>query len=137
MLIEFSKGWKNMNIGNKYSFNKNDNKAVDLLVNLGMNENIAKTLIYVSQVEECRSSEIEDGAGLRQPEVSIATMELRKKGWIDKKELKKQGKGRPVHLYKVNTDIGDIVKELESEKSGEIKRTIDNLSELRSLIEEK
>jgi predicted transcriptional regulator len=126
-----------MKVKDTYELDEHDNQAVDILVNLGMNENIAKTLMYISQVDKCRSSDIENGAGLRQPEVSIAMSELRKKGWIDKAEIKKHGKGRPIHIYKANTEIYDIIEELEAKKIADIEQTKNSLYELRSLLENK
>jgi len=65
---------------------ENDERAVELFTDLGMPKNLAKTLVYISQCEECRSADVEQGADLRQPEVSVAMQELRKKGWA-KKEI--------------------------------------------------
>ncbi|HEC89753.1 MAG TPA: ArsR family transcriptional regulator, partial [Thermoplasmatales archaeon] len=78
-----------------------DEKAVDIFTDLGMPRNLAKTLLYVSQFDECRSADIEQGADLRQPEVSVAMQELRRRGWVEKRDLKKKGKGRPVHIYRL------------------------------------
>ena len=55
-----------------YKFNTQDEKIIKVFTELGMPRNLAKTLMYISQVEECRSAEIEHGANLRQPEVSVA-----------------------------------------------------------------
>jgi len=112
-----------------------DEKAVSLFEELGMPKNLAKTLLYISQVEECRSSEIEHGANLRQPEVSVAMQELQKKGWITKNFLKKEGKGRPVHIYKLKSPITDIVNNFEQEKIHEIEAIQKDLTDLKSLIE--
>jgi len=113
-----------------------DNQAVELFSDLGMPKNLAKTLLYISQVEECRSAEVEQGADLRQPEVSVAMQELRKRGWVSKRDIKKQGKGRPVHIYKLNTELPKILKSFEEEKLKELEDTRTNLTQLNSLIEE-
>ena len=91
-----------------YKFNSQDEKIVKIFADLGMPKNLAKTLLYISKTEECRSAEIEHQANLRQPEVSVAMHELQKKGWINKRDLKKKGKGRPVHLYSLTSDINKI-----------------------------
>ena len=104
----------------KYKFKPQDKKVIDIFTDLGMPKNIAKTLIYISQVEECRSAEIEQGANLRQPEVSVAMQELQNRGWIQKRYKKKKGKGRPLHLYKLSSTIDDIVQNFEEEKVKEI-----------------
>ena len=99
-----------------------------------MPKNLAKTLMYISQVEECRSSEIERGARLRQPEVSVAMQQLQRRGWIEKRDLKKKGKGRPVHLYKLTSNLDDVLGKFEKDKQKEIDVIKKDLSSLKSLI---
>ncbi|EMR73371.1 putative transcriptional regulator [Thermoplasmatales archaeon SCGC AB-539-N05] len=114
---------------------KDDDKAIQLFAELGMPKNLAKTLMYISQVNECRSADVEQGADLRQPEVSIAMLELRKRGWVKKRDLEKKGKGRPVHIYKPTTDLSEILKAFEQEKLKEVETVKKDLSELKNIIE--
>ncbi|MCD6572292.1 MAG: ArsR family transcriptional regulator [Thermoplasmata archaeon] len=111
-----------------------DEKVVQLFTDLGMPKNLAKTLIYISQVDECRSADVEQGANLRQPEVSVAMQELRKRGWVAKRDLKKKGKGRPVHIYKLTTPLPKILEEFEKEKLREVETIKQDLSQLRELL---
>ena len=90
--------------------------------------------MYVCQVDECRSTDIEQAADLRQPEVSVAMQELRKRGWIEKRDLKKQGKGRPVHVYYPTVSLDQILDSFEEEKLSEINNIRTNISELRNSI---
>jgi predicted transcriptional regulator len=99
-----------------------------------MPRNIAKTLMYICQVDECKSTDVELAADLRQPEVSVAMHELRKRGWINKRDLKKKGKGRPVHIYTPTTTIDDILDNFEQEKMTEIEDIKANITELRNTI---
>jgi len=110
-----------------------DDKAVQIFTELGMPKNMAKTLLYLSQVPECKSADIEQGADLRQPEVSIAMQELRKRGWIQKRDLKKKGKGRPVHIYKNTMSLSKIIKTFEQEKLKELETIKNDISELKNL----
>lgn len=118
-----------------YKFDPQDEKIIRVFADLGMPKNLAKTLMYISKSEECRSAEIERQAGLRQPEVSVAMQELQKKGWINKRDLKKKGKGRPIHLYSLNSNITDIIKNFEKEKIKEIELIKKDLDELKGLIQ--
>ena len=111
-----------------------DAKVVELFTDLGMPKNLAKTLMYISQVDECRSADVEQGADLRQPEVSVAMQELRRRGWAKKRDIKKKGKGRPVHLYKLTQDLNNILKSFEKEKMKEIENIREDLSQLNKLI---
>jgi predicted transcriptional regulator len=113
-----------------------DKKVIDVFVDLGMPRNLAKTLIYISESEECRSAEIERNASLRQPEVSVAMQELQRRGWVKKRDLKKKGKGRPVHLYKLRSSIDDIVGDFEKQKLKEINHVKKDLDSLKELIGE-
>jgi predicted transcriptional regulator len=119
---------------NSYRFNQHDEKIIKVFTDLGMPRNLAKTLLYISQVNECRSAEIEHGADLRQPEVSVAMQQLQRRGWIKRRDLKKKGKGRPVHLYKLTSPINDIVENFEKEKLKEIKHIKDDLEQLKALL---
>ena len=117
-----------------YRFNSQDEKIIKVFSELGMPRNLAKTLMYISLVDECRSAEIEHGANLRQPEVSVAMQLLQKKGWVARR-LKKKGKGRPVHLYKLTSHINKIVTTFEKEKVKEIDIIKKDLDQLKNLID--
>ena len=118
-----------------FVLSKKDEKAVKLFAELGMPRNLAKTLMYLSHVDECYSSDIERGADLRQPEVSIAMRELRHRGWVKKRDLKKKGKGRPLHVYTPATELKEILKSFEQEKLKEVETVENDISELKDLIE--
>ena len=117
-----------------FVLDEKDDKAVKLFAELGMPKNLAKTLMYISQVEECRSAEVEQGADLRQPEVSVAMQEMRRRGWAKKRDLKKKGKGRPVHIYKLTKPLPQILKNFEQDKMKEVQTIRNDLSDLQSLI---
>ena len=124
-----------MNKSKPSKFNREDEKIVRLFAELGMPKNLAKTLLYVSHCDECKSTDIEHATRLRQPEVSIAMQQLQRRGWISKRDKKKKGKGRPVHIYKLTHDIDDIVGNFEKEKTKEINSIKKDLSDLKKLIE--
>ena len=119
---------------NSYVLDEKDNKAVEIFTELGMPRNLAKTLLYIYQVDECRSTEVEQAADLRQPEVSIAMQELRRRGWIKKRDLKKKGKGRPVHIYKSSTQLSKIIEGFEQKKTKEFESVKKDISELRNIV---
>ena len=117
---------------------KEDGKAVQLFAGLGMPRNLAKTLMYISQVDECRSADVEKSANLRQPEVSIAMQELRNRGWAEVQSFKKKkGKGRPIHIYKATMPLSQVMEEIEQEKTKELEAVKDNMLELRNIFNNK
>lgn len=121
---------------NSFVLDEKDDKAVKLFAELGMPKNLAKTLMYISQVPECRSADVEQGADLRQPEVSVAMQEMRRRGWAKKRDLKKKGKGRPVHIYNLTKALPQILKSFEQDKMKQVETIKNDLSDLRSLIKE-
>ena len=125
---------ENMKRKRSFVLDEKDDKAVKLFTELGMPKNLAKTLMYISQVEECRSADVEQAADLRQPEVSVAMQELRRRGWAKKRDIKKKGKGRPVHLYKLTHPLPDILKSFEKEKMKEVETVKQDLAQLQQLI---
>ncbi len=119
-----------------FVLDEKDDKAVQLFAELGMPKNLAKTLMYISQVDECRSAEVEQGADLRQPEVSVAMQELRRRGWAKKRDLKKKGKGRPVHIYKLTKALPAILNSFEEEKMKQVETIKSDLTDLQSLVKQ-
>ena len=119
-----------------FVLDEKDDKAVHLFSELGMPKNLAKTLMYISQVPECKSADVEQGADLRQPEVSVAMQEMRRRGWAKKRDLKKKGKGRPVHIYKLTKALPDILKSFEKEKMKQVETIKTDLNDLQKIIKE-
>jgi len=118
---------------NSLVLDEKDGKAVQLFTNLGMPKKLARTLMYISQVEECRSMDVEQAADLRQPEVSLAMQEMRRRGWAKKRDLNKKGKGRPVHVYKLTRNLPEILKSFEKEKLKEVENVKRGISELKNI----
>jgi predicted transcriptional regulator len=117
---------------------KEEEKVVDLFFELGMPKNQSKTLMYISQFDECKSADVERGADLRQPEVSVAINKLRKKGWVKRRVQKKENeRGRPIHFYSSAKPLTDIIKSFEQEKLTEIETVKSDISELKNLLENK
>ena len=120
---------------NSLVLDEKDDKAVQLFVGLEMPKNLAKTLLYISQFDECKCADVEQGADMRQPEVSIAMQELLRRGWVKKRDLKGKGRGRPVHIYKPTMHLSEILKTFEQEKLKEVESVKKGISELKNLIE--
>jgi predicted transcriptional regulator len=119
-----------------FVLDEKDERAVELFTDLGMPRNLAKTLMFISQVDECKSSEVEQGADLRQPEVSVAMQEMRRRGWAEKRDLKKKGKGRPVHIYTLTKKLPEILNTFEQEKMKQVETIRKDLTDLQSMIKE-
>lgn len=112
-------------------FTKQDEMLVEFLINTGMPKNIAKTLVFLKKRNETTSVEIETTTALRQPEVSIAMQELRRRKWVTKRDIKKEGKGRPVHSYKLAIPFENIIRQIEEEEGKRIEKIQSNLKSLK------
>lgn len=122
------------NISMKQLDDKDEEIAV-ALISLGMNRYVARTLSYLQNVDEATAVELERGAGLHQPEVSIAMKELKERGWINEREEKKLSKGRPYKIYSLKIGLKDIVSHLEKQQKKGVEETqlkIERLKVLRT-----
>jgi predicted transcriptional regulator len=114
-------------------FDEQDEEIVDDLITLGLSRPIARVLAYLQQVHEVTSSELEMGTDLRQPEVSIATKQLEERGWLNEREEKKPGKGRPYKIYSLNVGFDEIIVQLEKQKKKAIDETRKKIELLKKL----
>lgn len=117
------------------SFTDLQEELVNRLTNTGISKNIAKILVFIAGKEETKSKELEYALDLRQPEVSIAIQKLRERGWVTKRDIKKEGKGRPVHGYRLNKPIEKIVDDIESRERERINEIEDNVENIKQLVE--
>jgi predicted transcriptional regulator len=103
------------------------------LWNIGVNRNVASLITYLKNVNEASSKNIEIATNLRQPEVSIAMRTLREKGWVIEKEVKGIGKGRPLKIYALRSNIYEIINYYEEEKNKESAQTMEAIQRLKEL----
>jgi predicted transcriptional regulator len=111
-----------------------DLEVVEMLSSLGLDHKIAKVITFLAQVDEGKSTDIERGCRLRQPEVSVATKSLRELGWIQTEERKKGGKGRPVHYYRLQLPLPKIIEIIERNKREEIENELAKIEKLKSMV---
>lgn len=111
-----------------------DTEFVNLLNAVGVPKNVSKALVLINNNGEANSREIEIGTSLRQPDVSIATKEMLRRGWISVEEVKSdETKGRPTKVYKLATSIADIVSMLEKTVVSKLDETINTLDQLKAI----
>ena len=90
-------------------FTEKEVQTAELLASLGVPKNQAIVLVYLSQQSAATSRAIERGTDLRQPEVSVAMSGLIEKGWVAFTESKSESKGRPIKVYKMKVEWGEVV----------------------------
>jgi predicted transcriptional regulator len=111
-------------------------EIADILMSLGMSRPTAMVLGYLQNMNSATTMDLDRGANLRQPEVSIAMKQLMERNWINEQENKKPGKGRPYKLYSLKVGFNDIITQLEKQQRksvDEIQTNIKRLKELGSI----
>jgi predicted transcriptional regulator len=119
----------------KLNINQLDEKEEEIaavLKALGLSRPVARTLAYLNNGDEITSVGLETGTGLRQPEVSIVMRQLKERGWINEREEKKQGKGRPNKIYSLKLGFDEIIAQLENRQ----KKTIDEAQAKIEMLKE-
>jgi predicted transcriptional regulator len=111
-----------------------DMEFVETLRSLGVPRNVATLITFLANVDEASSREIEMGSDLRQPEVSIAMRNLRENNWIEEREIKREGKGRPMKVYSLRATIDEIIKHYEQQKLNESAQAMESIQRLKELI---
>jgi len=111
-----------------------DMEFVETLRSLDVPRNVATLITFLANVDEASSREIEMGSDLRQPEVSIAMRTLRDNQWIEEREIKREGKGRPMKVYSLRASIDEIIRHFEEEKLHESAQAMESIQRLKQLI---
>jgi predicted transcriptional regulator len=112
---------------------KADQEIIELLVSMGLSRKAATTLTFLSNQEETDARQIERQTDLRQPEVSTAIKELVGWGWIEKRDVKGKGRGRPIHFYKLTIPLDTAIKTIVDGKKSEIEQIETNMKRLKEL----
>ncbi len=122
-----------MKTQNINQFDEKDEEIADALIALGMNRNVAMSLSYLQNTNAARSVDLERTARLRQPEVSIAMRQLKDRGWIDERDEKKTGKGRPNKIYSLKVDFDEIINQLERQQRTSVDEVYAKIERLKEL----
>ena len=99
---------------------------------LGANRLEAAIVAYLGRHGPARTDELMAGTGLRQPEVSIGVRSLRERGWIVTDVVPREGKGRPMHAYRLDADSDEIAATYLEEgqaRLDELQRAMDAVRE--------
>ena len=110
-----------------------DQEFIEALRSLKVPRGVAALITYLANVSEATSREIEMGTNLRQPEVSIAMRTMRNNNWVEEREVKADGKGRPMNVYKLGVSIEKIIQHYEDVKNNEAAKTMQAIQRLREI----
>jgi predicted transcriptional regulator len=115
-------------------FTEKEEEFVNLLIEIGTKQTIAKALVFLANVREATSRDIERGTDLRQPEVSIAIKYLDGQGWIKCWKNPSDKKGRPVWNYALAVPVLEIMTSIEKQKKTEANNQLALIKKMRNFI---
>jgi predicted transcriptional regulator len=110
-----------------------EQELIEALEAVGVRRNVATIIVYLKDLDEAASRDIEKASGLRQPEVSIAMNKLREKGWIAERDIKREGKGRPMKMYRLTVPIDEIIGHYEEIKRSESAQMMQSIQKLKEI----
>jgi predicted transcriptional regulator len=110
-----------------------DLEIIEALRSVDVPRNAATLITFLANVSEANSREIEMATDLRQPEVSMAMRTLRNNNWVEEREVKTEGKGRPMKIYTLSVPIEEIIKHYENMKNSETARTMQAIQRLKEI----
>lgn len=112
-------------------YTENEEEFANLLVRIGIRKSVAKALMFLAKVPEATARDIELGADLRQPEVSVAMKYLSDKGWVDCREAPPEKKGRPIKIWSLNIPVEKILDAIRREKEDELNSRLEMIRRVR------
>ena len=102
----------------------------DALQQLGAKRIEATLVASLAREGALGTREIVERTGLRQPEVSVGMQVLRTRHWVEAEPVPREGKGRPMHRYRLVAQPADMLAYYESEG----RRTIDRFNTAMSTV---
>ncbi|MFA5236977.1 MAG: MarR family transcriptional regulator [Methanoregula sp.] len=115
-------------------FTEKEAEFVDLLIGIGVSRTVAKVLVFLANTPEATSRDIERGADLRQPEVSIAMQYLKNQDWITARQVRTESIGRPQNVICLSRPVSDIIECIQTTKEGEIQKKMALAQKIRDYI---
>jgi predicted transcriptional regulator len=115
-------------------FTEREEEFSNILIAVGLPRIVAKVLVFLANAPEASSRDIERGADLRQPEVSLAMQYLQEQGWIASRLEKTDAIGRPQNLFSLSRPIAEIIGQIQKEKEVEIRHKIALAQKIRSYV---
>jgi predicted transcriptional regulator len=94
---------------------------------IGFGKHDAVVLSHLISMKKAVSADIEHACRLRQPEVCLSLGKLVEDGFVTYTKKKKEGKGRPVHIYRAN---GKILEKLDIKLKQKQKESEENIKKL-------
>ncbi len=111
------------------------NEMVEMLVNIGVEQNVASVLVALRDDGFQSSKNLQKVCKLRQPEISIAMQQLLTNEMVAVEPMKSGGRGRPIHRYSLNGEFAEIIQPFIDEAETHINQLANDLARLASVSE--
>lgn len=108
-------------------------RMVEILADAGIPRNTARVLTFIAVAGRTFSAQIQSGTGMRQPEVSIALKQLTERKWIARQSVQREGKGRPIYVYKLRRELSEIVDTVEKEQDRRMRQILKDKEDLHAI----
>lgn len=100
-------------------FTRKEEEFVNLLIETGTRENVAKILVYLANRPEATFRDIEHGTDVSTPDVSKTVKYLSDRGWIECWQIPSEKKGHFLKKYKLTVPVTEIIASIEKQKKNE------------------
>lgn len=108
-------------------------RMVEILTAAGIAKNTARVLTFIAVAGRTYSAQVQAGTGMRQPEVSIALKELAERKWISRQSVQREGKGRPIYVYRLKRDLKEIIESVEREQDRRVRQILKDKEDLHAI----
>jgi len=113
-------------------FTKEGEEFVNLLINIGVKEQDAMVLSFLSSASEASFQDIEQGIGLRQPDAWVAIKYLMDQDWIKSQDISQDQIRHPTKIWQLKKPITVILDGIESEKRKEAGVRLNHIRKFRN-----
>jgi predicted transcriptional regulator len=115
-------------------FGKKEEEALSLLTLSGLHRPAATVLVFLANIPEATSRDVERSTDLRQSEVSIAMKYLGERGWITDRMVPSDLKGRPVRAFSLAVPFESVLESITQEMKDEAERKIALVRKMREMM---
>lgn len=115
-------------------FTSEEEEFVNLLIEIGTRENVAKILVYLANRPEATFRDIEHGTDVSTPDVSKGTKYLADQGWIRSWHIPSEKKGHLLKKYTLAVPFTEILASIENRTKNHAYNQIRLVEKMRNYI---
>jgi predicted transcriptional regulator len=113
-----------------------ERSITEALIGLGTPPHVAKVMICLHVHGAASSKILQERCDIRQPEVSLAIQELKKRSLVEINHSEAKGRGRPSHIYDLSEPVALGIGQFVSETEQRIEALQQGVSNLKDLVQD-